>query len=114
MNAYIRTAVLLAAGLLAAANAALAQDSEFYFKVTNDTESRISALQVSIDRKEWGDFDIGKGIKSGETETLVWDASTDEEPCEQYIRAKFSDGSVSPPSKMDFCQNLDDPIVFSE
>lgn len=105
---------LLASGLVLAALQAGAKDSEWYFKVTNDTESRITALQVSVDRKDWGDFDVGSGIKPGETETLQWDASTDEEPCEQYIRARFSDGSVSPPSKMDFCQNLDDPIVFSE
>ena len=114
MKTLVRTAALLAAGLLAAVNIAQAKDSEWYFKVANDTESRITKLQVSIDRSDWGDFDIGKGISAGETETLIWDASTDEEPCEQYIRARFSDGSVSPPSKMDFCQNLDDPIVFSE
>lgn len=114
MKTLIRTAALLAAGLLVAGNTAQAKDSDWYFKVTNDTESRITKLQVSIDRRDWGDFDIGRGIKSGETETLIWDASTDEEPCEQYIRAQFSDGSVSPPSKMDFCQNIDDPIVFSE
>ncbi len=105
---------LAALGLGLAVSAAAAKDSEWYFKVTNSTESRIVKLQVSADRKEWGDFDIGSGIKAGETETLTWDASTDDEPCEQWIRAKFKDGSTSEPSKQDFCQNLHDPIEFSE
>lgn len=44
MNACIRTAALLVAGLLATANTALAEESQWYFKVTNDTESRITSL----------------------------------------------------------------------
>ncbi|MDM4768935.1 hypothetical protein [Solimonas sp. SE-A11] len=112
-NRLTNHVVWIASLLLVAGNAA-ARDSEWYFKVSNDTGSRITALQVSIDRQAWGDFDIGRGIKAGATETLTWDASTDDEPCEQWIRAKFADGSVSPPSKQDFCQDLDDPIVFSE
>jgi hypothetical protein len=87
---------------------------EWHFKVTNATQSRITKLQVSEDKKTWGDFDVGRGIAPGKTETMVWDSSTDDEGCEQWIRAKFSDGTFSEPSKQNFCEDLDDPIEFSE
>jgi len=54
------------------------------------------------------------GIGPGETAKMVWDSSTDSEPCEQWIRAKFSDGEYSAPSKQDFCEDLDTPIDFGE
>jgi len=87
---------------------------QWHFVVKNKTESNISKLQVSQDRKEWGDFDVGSGIAPGERATLVWDASTNDQNCTQWIRAKFHDGSWSEPSKQDFCQDLDTPIEFSE
>lgn len=88
--------------------------SEYHFKVSNVTKSDITKLQVSVDKKTWGDFDVGDGIKAGETETLVWDASTNDEPCEQWIRAKFTDGEWSPPSRQNFCKDMDTPIEFGE
>lgn len=87
---------------------------QWHFVVSNATSSKIVKLQVSEDKSSWGDFDIGSGIAPGATSTMVWDASTNNEGCEQWIRAKFADGSTSPPSKQDFCQDLDDPIEFSE
>jgi hypothetical protein len=87
---------------------------EWHFVVSNKTSSKIVKLQVSEDKSEWGDFDVGSGIGAGQTETMIWDHSTDGEGCEQWIRAKFADGSTSPASKQDFCQDLDDPIEFSE
>ena len=107
-----KTALLCAAVALPALHAVAAD--QWHFKVTNATESRITKLQVSEDKKEWGDFDIGKGIAPGKTETMVWDSSTDNEGCDQWIRAKFSDGSTSPPSQQNFCEDLDTPIEFSE
>lgn len=104
---------LLCAALGLPALHAIAAD-EWHFVVKNKTESKITKLQVSQDKKDWGDFDIGSGIGPGKTETLVWDSSTDGENCDQWIRAKFSDGSVSEASKQDFCQDLDTPIEFSE
>lgn len=106
-------ATLLCTALALPALQAAAAD-EWHFKVTNATETRITKLQVSQDKKTWGDFDIGRGIAPGKTETLVWDSSTDDENCEQWIRAKFSDGSTSAPSKQNFCEDLDTPIEFSE
>jgi hypothetical protein len=108
----IRTCLVCSAFALPALQAGAAD--QWHFKVTNATESRITKLQVSEDKKEWGDFDIGKGIAPGKTETMVWDSSTDDEGCEQWIRAKFSDGSYSAASKQDFCEDLDTPIEFSE
>jgi hypothetical protein len=105
----ILPAVLL---VLAAGQASAA--SEYHFKVANSTTTDITKLQVSVDKKSWGDFDVGDGIKAGETETLVWDASTNDEPCEQWIRAKFSDGEWSAPSHQDFCKDMDTPIEFGE
>jgi len=107
----LRTALVATAFALPATQAVAEQ---WHFKVTNATESRIVKLQVSEDKKSWGDFDIGRGIAPGKIVTLVWDPSTDDEACEQWIRAKFSDGSSSPASKQDFCTDLDTPIEFSE
>jgi hypothetical protein len=71
-------------------------------------------LEVSQDKHEWGNFDIGDGIGPGERAKLVWASSTNDEKCHQWIRAKFSDGTWSEPTKQDFCRDLDDPIEFTE
>jgi len=36
---------------------------------------------------------------------LVWDASTDDQDCEQYIVAVFEDLSESEPVVFDFCED---------
>lgn len=107
------TLALAGASLALAAGSAFALQ-QWHFVVKNKTSSRITKLQVSIDKSEWGDFDIGKGINPGEKATLVWDASTDDQPCKQWIRAKFKDGSTSEPSRQNFCEDLDEPIEFSD
>ena len=89
-------------------------ESQYHFKVANRTSGDITKLQVSADKKTWGNFDVGDGVKAGETETFVWDESTDSEPCNQWIRAKFSDGEWSEASKQNFCKDLETPIEFSE
>lgn len=106
-------ASLLCSAIALPALSAVAAD-QWHFVVKNATESRITKLQVSQDKKEWGDFDVGRGIAVGETATMVWDSSTNDENCEQWIRAKFADGSYSAASKQDFCEDLDTPIEFSE
>jgi hypothetical protein len=77
---------------------------EYTYKVHNKSKSTITALLASEDGKTYGEFDIGKGIPPGQTVTLVWDKSTDEGNCEQWIKAKFADGGVSPAAKFDFCE----------
>jgi hypothetical protein len=104
---------LLCASLSVPMLSAFAAD-QWHFVVKNKTGSKITKLQVSQDKSDWGDFDIGSGIDPGKTETLVWDSSTDDENCDQWIRAKFSDGSYSEASKQDFCQDLDTPIEFED
>ena len=87
---------------------------EYHFKVANKTSADITTLQVSVDKKTWGNFDVGDGVKAGDTETFVWDESTNNEPCEEWIRAKFSDGEWSPASHQNFCKDMDAPIEFTE
>jgi len=86
------------------AHAHKASTVEYTYKVHNKSSSRIKALLASEDGKDYGEFDIGNGIGAGETVTLVWDKSTDNGNCEQWIKAKFADGGVSPAAKFDFCE----------
>jgi hypothetical protein len=75
------------------------------FKVYNNTADRITHLLVSEDGHQWGRFDIGGGIAPGDSAMLVWDASTDDQDCEQYIVAVFEDLSESEPVVFDFCED---------
>jgi hypothetical protein len=81
-----------------------ASADEYKFKVHNNTDTAIKKILVSEDGDEYGFFDIGKGIKPGQTLELVWDQSTNGESCEQYFKAVFSDGEESEPAKFDFCE----------
>jgi hypothetical protein len=82
-----------------------AQAEEFSFTATNTTRSAVTKILVSEDKKEWGYFDVGKGIKPGATSDLVWDQSTNSESCEQWVKATYADGSESEPAKFDFCED---------
>ena len=79
-------------------------NAEYKFKVHNNTKVDIKKIMVSQDGKKWGYFDVGSGIKAGATEELVWDKSTDNEGCEQYVKAVFANGEESEPVKFDFCE----------
>ncbi len=81
-----------------------AADSEYSFVVHNGTNSAIKGILVSEDGKNWGNFDIGKGIAAGGSETLVWDSSTNHEDCHQWVKATFADGSEAKAAKFDFCE----------
>ena len=93
---------ILAAVLVLASGSALA---EYKFDVHNNSDQQIVKIEASEDGESWGEFDIGDGIPSGETTTLVWDQSTDESGCEWEFRATFEEGYVSPPSTLDFCED---------
>ena len=86
------------------ATLAFAKSNDYRFKVHNNTKQAIKKMLVSVDGKKWGEFDIGTGIKAGATETLIWDKSTDNEPCEQYFKVQFADGEWSDAVKFDFCE----------
>jgi hypothetical protein len=112
LNLHVRpkAAALLVIALLTMstalnyAHARKASAVEYTYKVHNKSASTITALLASEDGKTYGQFDIGKGIAPGKIVTLVWDKSTDEGNCEQWVKAKFADGGVSPAAKFDFCE----------
>lgn len=84
---------------------AFADEDQYSFKVTNNTKQTIKKILVSEDDSEYGFFNIGAGIKPGQTVTLVWDKSTNGESCDQYFKAVFADGSESEPAEFDFCES---------
>lgn len=99
----LRVIAALFVGVLATNNATAAE-SEYSFKVHNNTRTKITKLLVSEDKKEWGYFDIGSGIAAGENMMLVWDSSTNNEGCNQYVKAAYADGSESEEAKFNFCE----------
>ncbi|KGF69159.1 hypothetical protein LL06_12585 [Hoeflea sp. BAL378] len=82
-----------------------AHAEEFSFTATNTTGTAITEVLVSENKSDWGYFEIGSGIKPGETVNLVWSQATNNEACEQWVKATFADGSESEPAKFDFCEN---------
>lgn len=94
---------LLASALLSAS--VTAAESEHSFSVHNKSKVAITKILVSEDGKTYGEFDIGKGIPSGDSMDLVWDASTDNEECKQYIKAVYAGGDESEPTIFDFCES---------
>ena len=46
----------------------------------------IKKILVSEDGEKYGFFDIGSGIKPGQTVTLVWAQSTNGEDCKQHVK----------------------------
>jgi hypothetical protein len=86
---------------------------EYKFKVTNNTKEMIKKILVSEDGKKYGYFDIGSGIKPGQTVTLVWDKSTNSEDCKQHVKAVYASGEESEPAMFDFC-DADVDLEFND
>ncbi len=102
---YGKVAILAAALVLMSFTLGIAKTNvDYKFKVHNNTKQDIKKIEVSEDKKTWGQFDIGSGIKAGATDELVWDKSTDNEKCEQWFRATFADGEVSDAVRFNFCE----------
>lgn len=99
-NVYI-----LAVSISVAVMSSSAKADEYSFTATNTTDSAITKILVSETKKEWGYFDIGGGIKPGQTANLEWDQSTNSESCKQWVKASYADGSESEPAKFDFCED---------
>ena len=78
---------------------------EYSFSVYNSTDTAIKEILVSEDQVNWGRFNIGKGIRAGETVMLVWDQSTNDQDCRQYVKAIFRDDSESEAAKFNFCES---------
>ena len=81
-----------------------AADNGYSFKVHNTTKEKITKILVSADGEKYGYFDIGDGIKPGETMTLVWDKSTNSESCTQWFKAVWESGEEGKPVKFNFCE----------
>jgi hypothetical protein len=79
-------------------------DGDYSFKVKNTTKELITKILVSEDGEKYGYFDIGAGIKPGETMTLVWDKSTNSGSCHQWFKAVWESGEEGKPVKFDFCE----------
>jgi hypothetical protein len=107
---FLLSATLFTFGLVA--NVASASAEQWYFYAKNNSTTTMTSLLVSETGDNWGKFDIGSGIVVGENAKLVWSSSTNNESCNQYIKATFADGSESTPAKFNFCKDLDEPIVF--
>ena len=103
MNFAKACSVAVAFAFLAIASFANADG--YSFKVKNTTDETITKLLASEDGKTYGNFDIGKGIKPGETITLEWDKKTDGSGCEWYFKAVYEDGEESEAVKFDFCED---------
>ena|SRR5436190_23497282 len=82
----------------------IARGDGYSFKVKNTTKETITKILVSEDGEKYGYFDIGKGIKPGETVTLNWDKATNSESCHQWFKAVWESGEEGKPVKFDFCE----------
>jgi len=107
LNTHLKKALLVGCALLVTTivpPVARAGDDDYSFKVKNTTDELITKILVSEDGEKYGYFDIGKGIKPGESMTLVWDKSTNSSSCHQYFKAVWESGKEGKPVKFDFCE----------
>lgn len=106
-KSYSRIGLLACALILAsfAVGYARTHAPDYKFKVHNNTRQDIKKIFVREEGgKEWMYFDIGNGIKAGETEELAWDKSTDNSKCNWDFKAVFANGEESEVVKFDFCE----------
>lgn len=103
-NRLKKAAVLASALLVVAFFSPVVRGEDYSFKVHNKTKQTIKKLLASEDGEKYGFFDIGKGIKPGETMTLVWDKSTNSGKCTQHFKAVYEDDSESEPETFNFCE----------
>ncbi len=86
---------------------------QWYFYVENKTDSKMTGLYASEDGQTWGRFDLGSGVAPGQRVKMIWSKATNDQSCNQYLKATFADGTSIKSEKTDFCTDLDDAIVFS-
>jgi len=103
-NRLTKAALLACAFVAIAFFSPVAFADDYSFKVHNNTKETITKLLVSEDGKTYGFFDIGDGIKPGDTETLVWDKSASSQSCHQWFKAVWASGEEGKPVKFDFCE----------
>ena len=106
-HTHLKKALLVGCALLVTTflpPVTLGAENEYSFKVKNTTDELITKILVSEDGEKYGYFDIGKGIKPGETMTLVWDKATNSSSCHQWFKAVWESGKEGKPVKFDFCE----------
>ena len=107
LHPYLKKALLVGCALIVTTfvpTVALGEEGDYSFKVKNTTKELITKILVSEDGEKYGYFDIGAGIKPGETMTLVWDKSTNSSSCHQWFKAVWESGEEGKPVKFDFCE----------
>jgi len=107
LHTHIKKTLLVGCALLATtflSPVALAAGDEYSFKVKNTTKELITKILVSEDGDKYGFFDIGKGIKPGESMTLVWNKDTNGQSCTQWFKAVWESGEEGKPVKFNFCE----------
>ena len=107
LHTHLKKTLLVGCALLATtffSPAALAAGDEYSFKVKNTTKELITKILVSEDGEKYGFFDIGKGIKPGESMTLVWNKDTNGQSCTQWFKAVWESGEEGKPVKFNFCE----------
>lgn len=97
---FFKAAVLSA--FVAIAAPAFADD--YSFVIHNKTDTKVVKVLVSEDKKEYAEFDLDGGIGAGKKATLVWDKSTNNQNCKQWIKVIYANGDESEITKFDFCE----------
>ncbi len=103
-NRFTKATVLASAFLVLAFFSSAVRAEDYSFKVHNNTKEMITKIVVSEDGETYGYFDIGDGIKAGDTETLVWHKSTNNQACSQWFKAVWASGEEGKPVKFNFCE----------
>jgi hypothetical protein len=98
-------ALVLTSFAMPAPKVSAADDDQYSFTVRNRNVQKITQLLLSEDGRNWGYFDIGKGIPAGKIVKLYWDKSTNNAGCNWYVKAVYADESVSAPARFNFCED---------
>ena len=109
-----RLSIAVGAAIAAISSLQRVNAEQWYFFVKNESKHKIVKLEVKEKNGGWGGFSLGGGIAPGKTKQIIWAESTNNQDCNQYLRATFSDGARSPAGKFDFCKDLDTPIVYTD
>ena len=118
MQSYVDRAgrpILIVLGAVASITASQSVNAEqWFFFVQNQSSSKIIKLEAKEENRPWGSFAMAGSINPGETKKIVWAESSNNQGCNQYLRATFADGHKSPATLFDFCKDLHDPIVYND
>lgn len=95
---------ILAITLFAMLTSTTASAEGYKFDVKNSTDQKMVHLLVSQDGKTWSEFDLGGGIAAGKSGTMEWSEASNNQSCEQQVKAVYADKSESEPASFDFCE----------